>query len=110
MHKIAISLTSILKTSLIVFSNTSKLWSDKINKAKFDNRSSSKNEAKSLSTSFTSLKRSIRIDYIIFYAKKAVNLLSNMFIQVSVFYYFDQKYYKYIKTNLFDYIIYRVLS
>lgn len=75
-----------------------------------DDEISDKNKSKSLFIFSTFLKKPTKADHLAFYAKKALNFLQNLFIQVLIFYYFDSKYYIYIQINTFSYAINKVLS
>lgn len=56
------------------------------------------------------LQKSTRVDYFISGTKKNFNFIQNAFIQTSIFYHFEPKYYMHIKSYMSKYIINRVLT
>lgn len=96
-----------LRTSFIILSIIVKSLSDMVNRNKVHDKYSHK--TKNL-TIFSMSQKVNRVDYLIFPAKKAFNLLENAFIKILAFLHFDLKIYIYIKTNAFGYTIDRILS
>lgn len=63
------------QTSSIAYLTTLKLLSNIVYKVGIDGRNSSKNQTKSLFSSYASLKRYIKADYFTFNTKKTFNIL-----------------------------------
>lgn len=98
--------------NFISSSTISKILRNKVNKDQvYEDRVDSRcSNGDKNSTSLFASQKLFGADYLIFKAKKAFNLLQDVFIQVLVLHYFGSKYHIHIEANMSSYAISRILS